>query len=252
MHSRTARPGQMPGDAQVFAGISRPLKNKPDQHPTTITMIVSKNTKKQPTTNEHLRALVEASGLTQAEALVLFTSRSDWLATLPRIAPLVGILAALETNDEVAEEFPRKPRRPSLGEVGKPKVTARYHQAIQGRIVEYLGEQAMQVDKAVPLARLRNRKQGRSERLHFQALGSDRLLEETIEVRSYQTSRSVLVARQREEGELCRPRPSGKSRWRENARNLLPDLDTSDSIRQQAQRAVVSLGLERLNFRALG
>ena len=38
----------------------------------TITMMVSMNTKKHPTTNERLRALVEASGLTQAEALALF------------------------------------------------------------------------------------------------------------------------------------------------------------------------------------
>ena len=55
MHSTTARPGHRPGDA-----------------PTTITMMVSLNTKKQQTTNERLRAMVEASGLTQAEALALF------------------------------------------------------------------------------------------------------------------------------------------------------------------------------------
>jgi hypothetical protein len=72
MHSTTARPGHRPGDAQEFAGISRPLMNNPDQHTTTITMMVSMNTKKQQTTNERLRALVEASGLTQAEALAMF------------------------------------------------------------------------------------------------------------------------------------------------------------------------------------
>ena len=66
MHSTTARPGHGPGDAQKLEGISRPESN-PDQHPMTITMMVSMNTKKQPT-----RALVEASGLTQAEALTLF------------------------------------------------------------------------------------------------------------------------------------------------------------------------------------
>lgn len=35
-------------------------------------MMVSMNTKRQQTTNERLRGLVEASGLTQAEALALF------------------------------------------------------------------------------------------------------------------------------------------------------------------------------------
>src|SRR5437879_2381535 len=72
MRSTTARPGHRPGDAQQVAGMSRPPEKNPDQHPTTITMMVSMNTKKQPTTNERLRALVEASGLTQAEALALF------------------------------------------------------------------------------------------------------------------------------------------------------------------------------------
>ena len=55
MPGTTARPGHRPGDA-----------------PTTITVVVSMNTKKQQTTHERLRAPVEASGLTQAEALGLF------------------------------------------------------------------------------------------------------------------------------------------------------------------------------------